>query len=91
MVKFGEGDSVYGTVKSFLFGLSNDLDIQRDTHVGRIMSTPVQKNVRTFSTVPFPRDPDFVGRGDTLAQLELEIVNPISQRWASLYGLGGIG
>lgn len=91
IVKFGEGDPVYQTVVSFVLDLSNYLDIQRDTHVGRVMSIPVQKSVGSFSTVPFPRDPDFVGRGDVLAQLDLEIANPISQRWASLYGLGGIG
>lgn len=52
---------------------------------------PVRGSVRTFSTVPFSKDPGFVGREDILAQLESEFANPISQSWASLYGLGGIG
>ena len=91
MVKFGEGDPVCQTVVSFVFDLSNDLDIQRDTHVGQIMSMPVQKNVRTFSTVPFPKDSGFVGREDVLGQLESNIAKPTVKGWASLYGLGGIG
>lgn len=52
---------------------------------------PVRGSVRTFSTVPFSKDPGFVGREDILAQLESEFADPISQSWASLYGLGGIG
>ena len=91
MVKFGEDDPVYQIVMSFVSDLTNDVYIQRNNHVGRTISKPVQKNVKTFSTVPFPRDPNFVGRENTLVQLDSEIVNPISQRWASLYGLGGIG
>ena len=47
--------------------------------------------LKAFSTVPFPKDPGFVGREDILAQLESEVANLTSQRWASLYGLGGIG
>ena len=91
MAKFGEGDPVYQTVLSFVSKLTNDLYIQKDSHVGRIMSTPVQKNARTFSTVPFPKDSGFVGREADLALIESNIANSISRRWASLYGLGGIG
>ena len=50
-----------------------------------------QKRRKAFSTVPFSKDPNFVGREDVLAQLESEFANPRSQSWASLYGLGGIG
>ena len=50
-----------------------------------------QKRVRACSTIPFLQDPSFVGREDTLAQLESEFADSKSQRWASLYGLGGIG
>ena len=115
MVKFGEGDSVYQFIKSFLFDVSKDIDGQRssrstptyspvsqtsalstqDPSKGGIVdsssSVPIQKRMRTFSTVPFPRDPSFVGREDTLAQLEAEFTGPKSPNWASLFGLGGIG
>lgn len=47
--------------------------------------------MKSFSTVPFEKDLNFVGREDILAQLESEFADPKSQRWASLYGLGGIG
>lgn len=91
MVKFGEDEPVYQTVMSFVFDLTKDPEIHRESQVGRITSSPVQKNAKTFSTVPFPKDPGFVGREDILAQLESNFANPMSQRRASLYGLGGIG
>ena len=91
MVKFGEDDPVYQTVMSFVFDLTNDPEIYSESQVGRIMSNPVQKNLKTFSTVPFPKDHKFVGREDILAQLESNFANLTSRRWASLYGLGGIG
>lgn len=47
--------------------------------------------MKSFSTVPFEKDLNFVGREDILAQLESEFADSKSQRWASLYGLGGIG
>jgi hypothetical protein len=42
--------------------------------------------------VPFPRNPDFVGRKNTLDQLE-NLLSPEGddQRKAALCGLGGIG
>ena len=91
IVKCGEDDPVYQKVMSFVFDLTNDSEIHRESQVSRITSNPVQKNAKTFSTVPFPKDPGFVGREDILGQLESEIANSTSQRWASLYGLGGIG
>ena len=62
---------------------SQDPDKDRDD--------PIDKGSRTFSTIPFSRDPDFIGREDILAQLDAELEDPKSQNWASLYGLGGIG
>lgn len=50
-----------------------------------------RKAPRIFSTIPFSKDTDFVGREDVLTKLESELANPRSQNWASLYGLGGIG
>ncbi|KAM0794369.1 hypothetical protein BDR22DRAFT_895220 [Usnea florida] len=91
MVKFGEDDPVYQMVMSFIFDLTYDIIIQRDSYGDRTMSMPVQKNATKFSNVPFPRDSNFVGREKILIQIESEIGNPTSQRWASLYGLGGIG
>ena len=115
MVKFGEDDSVYHFIKSFLFDVSKDTYGQRSSHsnptyppasqfsplstqdpnksgiVDSSFFTPIQKRARTFSTVPFSRDPSFVGREDMLAQLEAEFADPKSQNWASLFGLGGIG
>lgn len=104
MVKFGEDDSVYQKIRSFLF------DLSMATHVGShtishnsltlhssgcisppTLSGPIPKRVATFSTVPFPRDPSFVGREDIIAKLDCEFADPKSQHWASLYGLGGIG
>ena len=67
----------------------------RDMTIGCIvnptLATPDQKRHKTIWTVPFPKDPSFVGREDILAQLDSEFANPKSQGWASLYGLGGIG
>ena len=91
MVKFGEDDPVYRTVVSFVFDLTNDPEIHRESQVGQITSTPVQRNAKTFSTVPFPKDPRFVGREDILEQLESTFANLTSQHRASIYGLGGIG
>lgn len=91
MVKFGEDDPAYKTIKSFIFDLSKDIDSQRSDHIDPISVPPVQEGVRTSSTVPFPKDLGFVGREDVLAQLESEFANPHSQNWASLFGLGGIG
>lgn len=81
MVKFGEDDPIYQFVMSFLFDISKNTDSPGSGH----------KSAKTFSTVPFPRDDYFVGRGDILAQLESEFAIAKSPRWASLYGLGGIG
>lgn len=91
MVKFGEDDPVYQILMSFIFDLSKDTDSQIRSQVDPTSLNPVQRGVRTFSTIPFPQDPGFVGREEILAQLESEFANPKSQRWASLYGLGGIG
>jgi hypothetical protein len=44
---------------------------------------------KPFSTVPFRRDPDFVDRGDTLAQIDQRCSQPASR--AALVGLGGVG
>ena len=42
-----------------------------------------------FSTVPFPRDPDFVDRPDILAWIREKCAEPASR--AALVGLGGVG
>ena len=42
-----------------------------------------------FSTVTFRRDPDFVDRGDTLAQIDQRCSQPGGR--AALVGLGGVG
>lgn len=109
MVKFGEDDSVYQVIMSFLFDLSKNADSER-----RVDSTPSnpsvsqtlspdpqdsekdhvnssQKELQIFSTIPFSKDPNFVGREEILTQIECEFANPKTQNWASLYGLGGIG
>lgn len=100
MVKFGEDDPVYQIIMSFLSDLSKNKDNQRINHntssnmecvADPSSLAPVQNGVRTFSTVPFPKDSGFVGREDIMVQLESEFANPRSQRWASLHGLGGIG
>jgi hypothetical protein len=44
---------------------------------------------KPFSTVLFRRDPDFVDRGDTLAQIEERCSQPAGR--AALVGLGGVG
>lgn len=59
--------------------------------VDSTLLVPIQKRKRTFSTVPFSRDPSFVGREDILTQLEDEFADLKSENWASLFGLGGIG
>ena len=59
--------------------------------VDSTLLVPIQKRKRTFLTVPFSRDPSFVGREDILTQLEDEFADLKSENWASLFGLGGIG
>ena len=44
---------------------------------------------KPFSTVPFRRDPDFVDRGDTLAQIDQRCSRPAGR--AALVGLSGVG
>ena len=91
MDKFGEGDPVYETIKSFILDLTTTIHNQGSGHASITSSIPVQRVVGTFSTIPFPKDPGFVGRKEVLAELESKFANPQSQNWASLYGLGGIG
>ena len=100
MVKFGEDDPIYQIIMSFLSDLSKNTEKQMIKHIassnkGGVADSnslaPVQKSARSFTTVPFLKDPGFVGREDILVQLESEFANPKSQRWASLHGLGGIG
>ena len=59
--------------------------------VDPIPVAPVQKIPKSFSTVPFPRDRDFIGREKILTEVRDAFADPKSQQWASLYGLGGIG
>ena len=94
MVKFGEDDPIYQIIMSFISDLSNGMNSLSKPSRDHVDPTPVTftlKSLRTFSNIPFLKDPDFVGRKNSLAQLETEFANPRSQRWASLYGLGGIG
>lgn len=44
---------------------------------------------KPLSTVPFRRDPDFVDRGDILAQIDQRCSQPGGR--AALFGLGGVG
>lgn len=44
-----------------------------------------------LSTVPFDRDPDFVGRQDILTELESRFSQRESHKRVVLVGLGGVG
>jgi hypothetical protein len=44
---------------------------------------------KPFSTVPFPRDPDFVDRDDVLAQIEQRCSRSAGR--AAIVGLSGVG
>ena len=44
-----------------------------------------------LSTIPFNRDPDFVGRQDILMALELKFSQRESHKRVVLVGLGGVG
>ena len=50
-----------------------------------------QNNAKNLSTLPFPRDPRFVGREDILARLDSIYEQPLTHGRAALHGLGGIG
>ena len=99
MVKFAEDDPVYQFITSFLLDLSTDTNDQTSGRNNAAYPQASQASwqgaqgpaKRSISTIPFSRDPSFVGREDILAQLEFELADPRSQLWASLYGLGGIG
>jgi hypothetical protein len=43
------------------------------------------------STVPFDKDPDFIGRQDILGALELQFSRRESHKRVVLVGLGGVG
>lgn len=99
MVKFAEDDPVYKAIMLFLLDLStddndginghNDVAYPRASQTSRQgVQDPAKSSV---STIPFSRDPNFVGRKDILEQLESEVADPRSGLWASLWGLGGIG
>ena len=99
MVKFAEDDPVYQVIMSFLLDLStatedhisghNNTAYPQPSHTSRQGAQGPAK--RSISTIPFSKDPKFVGRKGILAQLESELADPKSQLWASLCGLGGIG
>ena len=99
MVKFAEDDPVYQVIMSFLLDLSTDTNDQTSGHKNAAYLQASQASPqgaqgpakKSISTIPFSRDPSFVGREDILEQLESELADPRSQLWASLYGLGGIG
>lgn len=63
----------------------------RVPYVDSIQSISSPTLTQAYSNIPFPRDENFVGREDTLAQIDDEHANAKTRRWASLYGLGGIG
>ena len=99
MVKFAEDDSIYQLIMSFLLALSTDANDQISGHNNAAYPQASQTSrqgpqgpaERSISTIPFSRDPSFVGREGILKQLESELADPKSQLWASLCGLGGIG
>lgn len=45
--------------------------------------------VNPFSTVPFPRDADFINRKSLMKEIETKLGQPAGR--AALVGLGGIG
>ena len=97
MVKFAEDDPVYQVIKSFLLDLSTDANDQISgyNNVAYLQASQTSRQgargptKRRISTIPFSKDPNFVGREDILEQLESEVADPRSQLWASLCGGGG--
>jgi hypothetical protein len=47
--------------------------------------------LEALSTVPFARDPMFVGRVDVMANLEALFLAPLLHQRVALVGLGGMG
>ena len=103
MVKFSEDDPIYQVIMSFLSDLSTETNEYINKHISGHNNAAYPQASQTsrqgvqglakksISTIPFSRDPSFVGREDILDQLESELADPRSQLWASLFGLGGIG
>lgn len=96
MVKFGENDPTYQTVAAFLSDISKNTGVPAPNTLlmGTIDHSPLislHRRTRVFSTVPFSKDPGFIGREDILKQLDSKFAKSKSEVWASLYGLGGIG
>ena len=103
MVKFSEDDPVYQVIMSFLLDLSTDTNEDTNEQISGCNNAAYPQASQTIrqgaqgpakksiSTIPFSKDPSFVGREDILEQLESELADPRSQLWASLCGLGGIG
>ena len=50
---------------------------------------PPEVPAKPFSNVPFRQDPDFVDRGDILAQIHHRCSQPAGR--VALVGLGGVG
>jgi hypothetical protein len=47
--------------------------------------------IKPLSTVPFPKDPDFVGRDSIIAELDAKFSTPATHTRIALVGLGGLG
>ncbi|KAH9203853.1 hypothetical protein DL95DRAFT_136592 [Leptodontidium sp. 2 PMI_412] len=68
-----------------------------DITLGKILTlsapfpVPVSRKRAPESTVPFARDPNFVGRQDVFTDLELRLCQTNSHSRAVLVGLGGVG
>jgi len=48
-------------------------------------------NMRSFFSVPFARNPDFVGREDHIQEIEKRFSGPGKNHFVAVHGLGGIG
>ncbi|GAB7334635.1 hypothetical protein MBLNU13_g06596t2 [Cladosporium sp. NU13] len=74
-----------------------DIDLQDHAraHLGDVYNIvhPAPNRPETplspLSTVPFPRDPDFVDRGSLLSEIDQKLANPAAR--VALVGLGGVG
>jgi hypothetical protein len=52
---------------------------------------PLKEDIEPFHTLPFLRDPDFVGRMNVIEKLDAQFGCPDSSSRVALVGLGGMG
>jgi tetratricopeptide (TPR) repeat protein len=82
---------ISGALRRYITMLHRDYDTER-VSIAASFSAPLAARKTIFS-VPFPRNPDFVGRETQIQEVEKRFAEPASGKspFVAIHGLGGIG